>query len=98
MNVTLTNIFYCTASKITLLQLCMTSADPPSIMFVEFCHEKIHNGNTRPPALCAGETHDERLKINKLGPYAKSKHKQCKYAITCSMFQLTQSRACTSRY
>ena len=29
----------------------------------------MHNGNTRPPALCAGEAPDEKLKINELGPY-----------------------------
>ena len=35
-NVTITNVsLYCTASKGTILQWCMTSADPPSIMF--FC-------------------------------------------------------------
>ena len=28
----------------------------------------MHNGNTRPPALCAGEAPDEKLKINELGP------------------------------
>ena len=28
----------------------------------------MHNGNTHPPVLCAGEASDERLKINELGP------------------------------
>ena len=41
MNVTLINMFlYCTASKRTLLQWCMASADPPGIMFVGFFGEK----------------------------------------------------------
>ena len=30
----------------------------------------MRNGNARPPALCAGEAPDEKLKINELGPYA----------------------------
>ena len=30
----------------------------------------LNNGNTHPPALCAGEALDEKLKINKLGPYS----------------------------
>ena len=29
----------------------------------------LNNGNTRLPALCAGEAPDEKLKINKLGPH-----------------------------
>ena len=28
----------------------------------------MHNCNTCPPALCAGEAPDEKLKINELGP------------------------------
>ena len=41
MNIALTSIFfYCIASKRTLLQWRMTSADPPGIMFVGFFHEK----------------------------------------------------------
>ena len=28
----------------------------------------LNNGNTCPPALCAGKAPDEKLKINKLGP------------------------------
>ena len=28
----------------------------------------VNNGNTRPPALCAGEAPDEKVKINELGP------------------------------
>ena len=46
-------------------------------MFVKFFGEKylpgmdkyINDGNTCPPALCAGKTPDEKLKINKLEPY-----------------------------
>ena len=41
MNVTLPNVsVYCTASKRTLLQWRITSADPPNIMFVEFFDKK----------------------------------------------------------
>ena len=29
----------------------------------------MNNGNTHPPALCAGEAPDEKLKTNELGPY-----------------------------
>ena len=54
----------------------MVYNDLPGIMFVKFLHEKyllatdkIHNGNTHSPALCAGEAPDEKLKINELGPY-----------------------------
>ena len=48
---------YCTASKITLLQWHIMSADPPGIMFLKFICETeylintlIINGNTRPPS------------------------------------------------
>ena len=65
MSVTQTNVsVYCTASKITLLQWRITSGDPPGVIFLEFFCEKMHNGNTHPPALCAGEAPDEKLKIN----------------------------------
>ena len=56
----------------------ITSADPPDIVFVEFFREKyllamdkyINYGNICPPALCAGEAPDEKLKkINELGPF-----------------------------
>ena len=40
------------------------SGDPPGVIFLEFFCEKMHNGNTRPPALCEGEAPDEKLKIN----------------------------------
>ena len=33
----------------------------------------LNNGNTLPPALCAGEVPDEKLKINELGPYGTYK-------------------------
>ena len=76
MNVTPTNMsLYCTASKRTLLQQRIMSVDPPDIMFVEFFHEKYllamdkYIMVTRPPALDADKTPDEKLKINKLGPY-----------------------------
>ena len=53
MNATSTNVsLYCTASKRTLPQWRMMSADPPGIMFVEFFCERylpaMDNGNTRP--------------------------------------------------
>ena len=38
------------------------------VIFLEFFCEKMHNGNTRPPALSAGEAPDKELKINELGP------------------------------
>ena len=61
---------YCTASKITLLQWCMMSGDPPGVIFLEFfCLRNGNgNGNTCQPVLCAGEAPDEKLKFNKLGP------------------------------
>ena len=36
----------------------------------------LNNGNTHPPALCAGEAPDEKPKINELGP-------NLTYADTC---------------
>ena len=64
----------------------MAYNDLPGIMFVKFFREKyllatdkIHNGNTRPPALCAGEAPDEKLKINELGPY-----------VNCTILRVTQ--------
>ena len=55
MGVTLTNVsVYCTASKRTLLQWHVKSADPPSIMFLKFffCENYlINNGNTCSPAV-----------------------------------------------
>ena len=40
-NVTITNVsVYCTASKRTLVQWRVASADPSGIMFVEFFREK----------------------------------------------------------
>ena len=50
----------------------MMSADPPGIIFVGFCREKYLVAMTKSssvsPALCAGETLDEIVKINELGP------------------------------
>ena len=47
----------------------MTS-DNPAITFVNSFMRNIclvNNGNTHPPALCAGEASDEKLKIDELG-------------------------------
>ena len=41
-----------------------------STLFVRNIYS-LNNGNTRPPALCAGEACDVKLKINELGPYSR---------------------------
>ena len=63
----LTNMFfYSTASKRTLLH--MTSTDPPGFMFVMLAIAKyIMVIPTHPH--CGRVAPDEKLKINKLGPY-----------------------------
>ena len=42
----------------------------PSSLSISFMINNcwLNNGNTCPPALCAGKAPDEKLKINELGP------------------------------
>ena len=63
-------------SLVALLQWCLTSAYPPGTMFVEFFCKKYLPAMDKyimviPGRLivCRGKALDEKLKINKLGPY-----------------------------
>ena len=71
MNITLTCLSIASVQYPNHLQWRIVSDDHLAItLSVNFLVRSICwlNNNTRPPALCAGEASDEKLKINELGP------------------------------